>query len=110
MAEELLKISFDSRPYRLEQVELEGRGPFLAICGSKKDSRHCGGGIAIPGLQNLYGICNLIDQIAFLEVDDGETETKVSCFFYRNSILCGETRFFRGNCFYRIKKVCQLFL
>ena len=110
MAEELLKICFGHRPYRLELVELEDKDAFWAICGSKKGSRHCGGGIAIASLQSLYGICNLIDQIAFLDHEAGQTETKVNFSSYRNRLVCGETRFFKNQYFYRIKGYTNYFL
>jgi hypothetical protein len=110
MAENLWEIRFGHRPYRLELVELRDSEAFWAICGSKKGSQHCGGGIPIPGLKPLYGICNLIEQIALLDDKAGKTETKVNFFSFRNRIFCGETRIFMGQPFYRIKGYSNYFL
>lgn len=109
MTKQIVEIRYDYRPYRLELVELRDGDPFWAICGSKKGSHHCGGGIPIPDLHCLYGICNLIDKIALLDAGAGKTETKISYFSYRNRILCGETRLFSYGYFYRIKGYSNYF-
>ena len=109
MPEILWETCFDQRPYRLELVELGNEDPFLTICGSKKGTQHCGGGILIRGLQDLNGICNLIEQIELLDGKTGEDETKVNCFSYRNIAICGEIRYFNEQYFYRIKKYTNYF-
>jgi hypothetical protein len=109
MNETVWQTCFGRRPYRLELVRLENCDPFLAICGSKKGSSHCGGGIVIQGLQVLYGICNLIEQIVNLDNEMGNNETKVSCFSNRNIAFCGEIDFVNGQSFYRIKKYTNYF-
>jgi hypothetical protein len=109
MNEIVWQTCFGKRPYRLELVRLENCDPFLTICGSKKGSSHCGGGIAIQGLQVLYGICNLIEQVVNLDNEMGNNETKVNCFSYRNIALCGEIDFVNGQNFYRIRKYTNYF-
>ncbi|MCP4611719.1 MAG: hypothetical protein GY845_23665 [Planctomycetes bacterium] len=105
--ETLVNISSGHLSYKLERIDIENS--FWAVCGSKKGSRFSGGGIIISDLQFLYGICHLIDQIDFLDIETGETETKVSCYSNRNRVICGETRIFRDQYFYRIKEYVNYF-
>jgi len=111
MKEVIWGTCFGQRPYRLELVRLDGKDPFLTILGSKKGSQYCGGGIPIQGLQDLNGICNLIDQATFLnnEIECTSVETKVNCFSFRNSAICGEVRLLDGRPFYRIKRYTNYF-
>ena len=111
MKEVIWGTCFGQRPYRLELVRLDGKDPFLTILGSKKGSQYCGGGIPIQGLQDLSGICNLIDQATFLnnEIECTSVETKVNCFSFRNSAICGEVRLLDGRPFYRIKRYTNYF-
>lgn len=104
-----VNISFGKLQYKLEAINTD-KGSFWAICGSKKGSCHSGGGIIITDLQFLNEICCLIDQIALLKDEAVETETKVSFFSHRNRVICGETRRFKENNFYRIKEYVNYFV
>lgn len=108
MAKTLFELTFEQRKYRLELVEIQGSSPFWAICGSKKGSYYCGGGIPISNLHSLYNICHLIDKISSLNMR-GRTEARVDCFSNRNRVFCGETRVFNGQFYYRIKVYSNYF-
>lgn len=105
----MYEICFDHRPYRLDLVELNNGDSFWAVCGSKKGSKHTGGGIPISGYRLLYGLYYIINNIAFLNSNKIEPNVKLCCFYHRNRVICGETRVFDNQLFYRVKAYTNFF-
>ncbi len=99
-----------NRTYRLAVIELDGGDRFWAISGSKKGGKHSGGGIPIPNLQTLYGICKLLERIAVIQSKDEAIEAKVDLFSLKNRVYCGETREINGKWYYRIKVYSNFFV
>lgn len=98
------ELNFEGRKYLLNTVTLEGHKPFWAIEGSKKGTRHTGGGIAIYNMHVMEGLCHLLRNCDALDSPlPNSTESKVDYFSLNSRDYCGETRCFDGDWYYRIK-------